>query len=103
MVSEDGENQDVDEASDAKLCSFLFHLRLHNLFWHNSNSLLQVVKEAFQQMRSNGVTVPLLHVHHPHHKKPAENGYFKLSRHFKWALNEVFCSLYACLWREQKC
>jgi hypothetical protein len=30
-----------------------------------------------------------VHMHHPHWREPAENGYFKLSRHFKWALNEV--------------
>jgi hypothetical protein len=48
-----------------------------------------VVKEIFEKMRAAGVTVPLLHVHHPNYRLFAENGYFKLSRHFKWALNEV--------------
>lgn len=33
--------------------------------------------------------LPFLHVHHPGSNLPAENGYFKLSRHFKWALDSV--------------
>jgi hypothetical protein len=40
-------------------------------------------------MKANGITVPLLHLHHPANQ-PAENGYFRLSRHFKWALTQVF-------------
>jgi hypothetical protein len=50
---------------------------------------MQVVKEMFDKMRDAGITVPLVHVHHPRHREFAENGYFKLSRHFKWALTEV--------------
>jgi len=37
-----------------------------------------------------GVSVPVVHFHHPHYHEPAENGYFKLSKHFKYALTTVF-------------
>jgi hypothetical protein len=49
-----------------------------------------VVSKIFDEMKSNGFTVPLLHLHHPASAQPAENGYFRLSRHFKWALTQVF-------------
>lgn len=55
-----------------------------------SSAVEKVVKESFDEMRSGGVAVPLVHVHHPEYMTRAENGYFKLSRHFKWALNELF-------------
>lgn len=48
-----------------------------------------VVSNAFEEMKAKGVIVPLLHLHHPAANKPAENGYFRLSRHFKWALTQV--------------
>lgn len=38
---------------------------------------------------AGGAMVPLLHWHHPGAARPAENGYFRLSRHFKWALDQV--------------
>jgi hypothetical protein len=40
----------------------------------------------------SGVAVPVIHLHHPHYHEPAENGYFKLSKHFKYALSTVFDS-----------
>ena len=34
--------------------------------------------------------VSFSHLIHPEHALPAENGYIKLSRHFKWALKTAF-------------
>lgn len=39
-------------------------------------------------MKRNGFTVPLLHIHHPQDNLESL-GYFRLSQHFKWALNQV--------------
>lgn len=39
-------------------------------------------------MKLNGITVPLLHIHHPQDNQD-QRGYYRLSRHFKWALNQV--------------
>ena len=37
-----------------------------------------------------GKVVPVIHLHHPKSNERAENGYFKLSKHFKYALGVVF-------------
>ncbi len=47
------------------------------------------MQTAFEDMKADGVTVGLSHIHHPKYDEPAENGYFRLSRHFKWALDQV--------------
>lgn len=53
----------------------------------------KVVQDAAKQFADSPVTIT--HVHHPNHNFPAENGYFKLSRHFGWALGHVFNNLKA--------
>lgn len=50
---------------------------------------VQVIQKAQAQLAVSAPTVPFMHVHHPYANNPAENGYFKLAAHFKWALNEV--------------
>lgn len=54
-----------------------------------SPSIAKVVMNAFAALQSAGASVPLLHIHHPSFHEPAQNGYFKLAKHFKWALDEV--------------
>lgn len=39
-------------------------------------------------MRRQAPDVPVYHLHHP--DTPAQNGYFKLSAHYSWALKQVF-------------
>lgn len=39
---------------------------------------------------TDGTAVPVVHLHHPMSHERAENGYFKLSKHFKYALGVVF-------------
>jgi hypothetical protein len=39
---------------------------------------------------SRGATVPIIHVHNPAAGQLAENGYFKLSKHFQWAISKAF-------------
>ena len=34
--------------------------------------------------------VPVMHLHHPNHRVGSPNGYFKLSKHFKWVLTQLF-------------
>lgn len=35
-------------------------------------------------------TADVWHIHHPQWREPADNGYFKLAKHFKYALDAVF-------------
>jgi hypothetical protein len=56
-----------------------------------------VVAQAAASFASSGGRVPLLHWHHPAAGLPAENGYFRLSRHFKWALDQVVLQLHGCM------
>lgn len=62
LISEDGEDDDV----------------------------ARVIEMAKKKMTTVAKSVPIMHVHHPEYNEPAENGYFRLSRHFKWALTQVF-------------
>lgn len=62
LISEDGEDDDVAD----------------------------VIEAAKKTMATVAKTVPVIHVHHPDYDQPAENGYFRLARHFKWALMQVF-------------
>jgi len=55
-----------------------------------SSEVGQVISEAKRSLQSIAPGVPMLHLHHPNHMEPAANGYFKLCRHFKWALDQVF-------------
>lgn len=52
----------------------------------------EVVKAASDSLnsKSNG-QVSITHIHHPSdHASFGQNGYYRLSSHFKWALNETF-------------
>ena len=49
-----------------------------------------VIEEALRRWNATAPQIPLLHVHHKNHYLPAENGYFKLARHFKFALDALF-------------
>ena len=60
-----------------------------------SPSVSGVVTAAQESFRRNGGTVSFTHQHHPFYKEIAENGYFKLSRHFQWALRHAFNGLQA--------
>ena len=59
----------------------------------DDSSVRKVVSDAISRASESGI--PITHVHHPNHHLPAENGYFKLSRHFGWALGHVFNNLKA--------
>ena len=52
------------------------------------STVVEKYKKEFHETK--GCKVPFLHVHHPGHHEPAQNGYFRLSRHFKWALTNGF-------------
>ena len=53
------------------------------------NNYGKVIHNAKVKFALTHPDVPFLHLHHPGSDEPAENGYFKLSKHFKWALNKV--------------
>ena len=50
----------------------------------------EVVAKVQSDFKVNGGTVDFIHEHHPFSKAPAQNGYFKLAAHYKWALGYVF-------------
>jgi len=53
-------------------------------------SMQSVIDDATNQLHNIAPDVNLTHVHHPFYNKPAPNGYHKLSRHFKWAIDNAF-------------
>lgn len=58
----------------------------------HSQGVREVVERATKAFAENekNAGIPFLHIQHPEYNAPAENGYFKLSRHFKYALEQVF-------------
>lgn len=53
-------------------------------------SMDDVIDEATRQLSSMAPDVNVTHVHHPFHDEPSPNGYYRLSKHFKWAINAAF-------------
>jgi hypothetical protein len=53
----------------------------------------QVIKDAHTKFQSLSIDIPFLHIHHEP-QIDAINGYYKLSSHFKWALNQVCIFMY---------
>jgi hypothetical protein len=51
---------------------------------------LQVIDDARRKLLSRGATISMIHVHNPASTQQAENGYFKLSNHFHWAIRKAF-------------
>ena len=63
------------------LCSSSYIFSSHPFWVH------KVVAAAQKEMKNIAPNIPFLHVHHV--QSDGENGYFKLSNHFKWALDQV--------------
>ena len=53
-------------------------------------SMQDVIGDATSHLNNIAPGVNLTHVHHPFYNQPAPNGYHKLSRHFKWAIDSAF-------------
>ena len=53
-------------------------------------SVGRVIEEAKLRWNTSAAHIPFIHVHHGDHHLPAENGYYKLARHFKFALDALF-------------
>ena len=49
----------------------------------------QVIEEAQGRWNETAPHIPFLHTHHKNYHFPADNGYFKLARHFKFALDAL--------------
>lgn len=56
--------------------------------------VLRVIDEARTRLNNKFPNSELTHISHPGYNKRYENGYFKLSAHFKWALQQTFQSIY---------
>ena len=56
----------------------------------DSTTVGKVVSKAQRDFKNEGGTVDFVHEHHPDSKAQAQNGYFKLASHYKWALGYVF-------------
>jgi alpha-1,3-mannosyl-glycoprotein beta-1,2-N-acetylglucosaminyltransferase len=55
-----------------------------------SDSVRDVIDDSRIKLGSRSTSIPFVHIHHPNYNAFAQNGYFKLSRHFKYALDAVF-------------
>lgn len=53
-------------------------------------SMQEVIDDASNHLKTTAPSVNLTHVHHPYYNQPEPNGYHKLSKHFKWAINSAF-------------
>ena len=49
-----------------------------------------VIDEARNKLLLKATNIPMLHIHHAEHNLPIEDGYVKLAKHFKYALNQAF-------------
>ncbi|CAM9116827.1 unnamed protein product, partial [Ectocarpus fasciculatus] len=57
----------------------------------SSPQVQSVISDIRQKFRGQShASIPFVHVHNPSAGLRAENGYFALSRHFKWALGKAF-------------
>jgi len=54
-----------------------------------SPEVARVIEDARREFSLANPKSVFLHKHFPDFEKYYENGYFKLSSHFKWALDEV--------------
>ena len=88
VISEDGQNDRIRSIIE----DFKTQINdIHSEHMHTIDGISKsIVQDLIQTKDPVGTLVPVIHIHHPKYHEPAENGYFKLSKHFKYALSTIF-------------